>query len=124
MRWRGASSSEKLNAPPGAPPSGPLPRVSDMPPRLRRDGEALAEGAAEELHLALGGPARDLGALVGVEVQPDRAVLHVDVRRADALVARTLEILGEAQQAREPVEALGVAGERQRLQLAEVGLTL
>ena len=77
-----------------------------MPRGYDADQQPLAEGVAEELDLALGGPARDLGALVGVEVEPDLAVLHVDVRRANALVARALEILGEAQQAREPVQAL------------------
>ena len=124
MRWRGASSSEKLNAPPGAPPSGPLPRVSDMPrgydatkrplPKARRK-RSTSRSAAQRATSAPSSAWRSSRTV---------AVLHVDVRRADALVARALEILGEAQQACEPVEALGVAGARQRLQLPEVRLAL
>src|SRR5215207_3832112 len=90
MRWRGAPSSEKLNAPAGVPASGPLPRVRLMASRLRGDLQRLAERAEEQVGLALGRPARDLHALARDQVQPDGSVVHLHVRAAHALVARAL----------------------------------
>ena len=82
--------------------------------------ELLVECAVEELDLALRGPALDRGGAVGLHRQADRAVVGVHVRLADALVAASLEVLGEAQEDRHAVQALVVAVVRQGLELLEV----
>ena len=72
------------------------------------------EGAREELDLAPGGPARDAGVAVGLELEAHRPVGHGDVGRAHELVAPALEVLGQPQQRRHAVQALLVALDRQR----------
>src|SRR5271166_109019 len=99
---------------PGA--NGSWPPSTEAPPGSRSDGdgEVAVEGAGEQLALAAGRPARHGRVALGDQPQPDTAVVERHVGRADELVARALEILGQAKQRRAPVEPLDVSLAEQR----------
>src|SRR3954447_8929328 len=90
-------------------------KAPDPSPHL----ELAPERALEELALAAGRPQRDARVVVGDQTDANAAVVKRDVRLAHELVARALEVLGQAQERRHPVQAVLVALLGDRLERAE-----
>src|SRR3954471_4202131 len=87
--------------------------------RRRADLELHPEGLLEDVALALCGPARDRQILVRVQREPRHPVVHRDLELVHRLVARALELLGDAQHGRAALEPGEVALAGERLALAE-----
>ena len=82
--------------------------------------QLAAERALEHVALTLGRPAGDRDVLVGVQAQLDAPVVaRATSQRVHGLVARALELLGEPDRGRDPVEQRRVALARERRELAE-----